>query len=69
MRNLKDICNEASILGDIDDILADGDVHAQKREIVDWLKENEDFAYVFGNWQKNQKLFEDNFVIYQKRGE
>ena len=70
MKTIYDYILEASLLGDIDDILADGDEYAQKREIVDWLKENDDFAYVFGNWQKNQKLFENpNQLNINSKGE
>lgn len=59
MKTLYNYIIEGSLLDDIDDILADGDIYAQKKEIVEWLKENDDFAYVFGNWQQNEKLFKD----------
>lgn len=44
MKTIYDYIKEASLLGDIDDVLSDGDEYAQKKEIADWLNENFDFV-------------------------
>lgn len=59
MKTLYNYIIEGSLLDNIDDILADGDEYAQKKEIFDWLKENNDFACVFSNWQQNENLLKD----------
>jgi hypothetical protein len=44
MKTIYDYIKEASILGDIDDVLSDGDEYAQKKEIAEWLNDNFDFV-------------------------
>lgn len=42
--------DESSILGDIDDVLSDGDEYAKKKEITDWLENNFDFVRYNDNY-------------------
>ena len=46
-------------MGDIDDILDDGDEYAQKNEIVDWLKDNFDFVIYGETHKENEDLWRD----------
>ena len=57
--NISTTLTEASLLDEIDDIIASGDKYAQKKEIVEWLKENDDFVCVFAKYQQNEKMFKD----------
>lgn len=54
MKSLYNHLLEASILGDIDSTLSDSDELVQKKEIVDWLKDNFDFV-VYGETNKDNK--------------
>jgi hypothetical protein len=59
MKTLYNYILEGSLLDDIDDILADGDEIAEKKEIVDWLKDNFDFVIYAGNIKENEDLWKN----------
>ena len=59
MKTLYNYILEGSLLDDIDDILADGDEIAEKKEIVDWLKDNFDFVVYAGTHKENEDLWRD----------
>ena len=63
MKNLKDICNEASILGDIDDVLADGDIKVPQALIQEYLENN-----YRGKWTISKKPDKDSKFIVNSRG-
>ena len=69
MKTIYDYINEASILGDIDDVLSDGDEYAQKKEIAEWLNDNFDFVRYNNSYNISELLNDPNKISVNNKGE
>lgn len=80
MKTIYNICNEnitnslhslyeASLLGDIDDVLSDGDEYAQKKEIADWLNDNFDFVRYGARASDSIKVKNPSMISLNNKGE